>query len=130
MPRSSPRRHSTYGLTMRKFLKWVFRILLLLVVLLVAALIFRNQIAKFIIEWQLRDYTGTDVKIGRVEIGIVSSFLRIEDLRLKNTREFGGSTFMDVPEIYIEYDRAALMSGKFHATIGRLNVSELNVIKN
>jgi len=115
---------------MRKFLKWVFRIFLLLVVLVVAAVIFRNQLFKWFTEWELHDETGMIVSIGKMEVGIASPFIRIENLRLKNTRAFGGGTFMDIPEIYVEYDRDAIRAGKFSATLARLNLSEVNIVKN
>lgn len=115
---------------MRKLLKWVFRIVLLLVLLVIALLIFRNPVAKFATEWQIRDETGMDVKIGKLEIGIASSVIRIENFKLTNRREFGGSIFLDIPELYVEYDRNALASGKFHATLVRFAMAEVNIVKN
>lgn len=115
---------------MRKFLKWTFRIVLVLVLLVVAVIIFRNSIAKFVTEWQLGDETGMDVKIGKMDVGIATSIIRIENLKLKNTTEFGGSTFLDIPEIYVEYDRDALASGKFHATLVRFTMLEVSIVRN
>jgi len=115
---------------MRRLFKWTFRIVVLLVLLTVAVIIFRNSIAKFVVEWQLADETGMETKIGKLEIGISSSMIRIENLKLKNTKEFGSSTFLDIPEIYVEYDRDALAVGKFHATKARFTMTEVSIVKN
>jgi hypothetical protein len=115
---------------MRKLFKWTFRIVLLLIVLVVLAAVFRNHIIKFITEWQLREETGMHASIGKIQVGIRSPFIKIENLRLKNTREFGGATFINIPEIYLEYDRDALVAGKFHATVARFNMSDVNIVRN
>lgn len=115
---------------MRKFLKWTFRIVVLVVLLVVAVIIFRNSIAKFVVEWNLADETGMEVKVGKMDVGIATSVIRIENLKLKNTKEFGGSTFLDIPEIYVEYDRDALVSGKFHATLMRFTMTEVSIVRN
>ena len=115
---------------MRKLFKWAIRIVLLLIVVVVLAAVFRDDIIKFVTEWQLRQETGMETSIGKMQVGIGSPFIRIEKLRLKNTREFGGATFVNIPEIYVEYDRDALVGGKFHATVARFNMSDVNIVRN
>ena len=45
-------------------------------------------------------------------------------------RHFGGTLFLDVPELHIEYDRAALRRHEIHITFMRVNLRELDVVKN
>jgi len=71
-----------------------------------------------------------DVKIGRFSVGIFSPIVTIEKLKLYNRPEFGGIPFVDIPELYVEYDRAALRQRKLHLRLMRFSLAELTVVKN
>ncbi len=115
---------------MKTLFKWVFRLGFLLVVLIVALVLGKDAIIKAAVERQIRAQTGMDVKIGRFSIGIFSPVATIENFRLYNTPEFGGTPFLDIPELHVEYDRAALAQRKLHVTLLRFNLAELNIVKN
>src|SRR5208337_1735123 len=38
--------------------------------------------------------------------------------------------FIDIPEIHVEYDRAALARRELHVTLLRFNLGELDIVKN
>ena len=119
---------------MKKLFKWIFRlflILFLILVLLVALLIlFLDPIAKSLAERQIRQQTGLGVTIGRLSIGLKSPTLAIENLKLLNTAEFGGSSFVDIPELRVLYDLEALRSRKLHLEMMRCNLGELHIVQN
>jgi len=115
---------------MKSLFKWLFRLCLLLVVLIVAAVLGKDAMLKAAVKRQIRAQTGMDVKIGRFSVGIFSPVVTIEDFRLFNTPEFGGTLFVDIPELHVEYDRAALAQRKLHITLLRFNLAELNIVKN
>ena len=115
---------------MKWLFKWLFRLGLLLVVLIVVLVLSKDAIMKAAAEQRIRAHTGMDVKIGRFSIGILSPVVTIENLKLYNRPEFGGAPFIDMPELHVEYDRAALSRGKLHITLMRFNLAELNVVKN
>jgi len=115
---------------MKSLFKWLFRLCLLLVVLIVAAVLGKDALLKAAVKRQIRAQTGMDVKLGRFSVGIFSPVVTIEDFRLYNTAEFGGTPFVDIPELHVEYDRAALAQRKLHITLLRLNLAELNIVKN
>jgi len=115
---------------MRRIFKWVFRLFALLIVLAVALVMFKDAILKSLVERQIRAQTGMDVKIGRFSAGILSPVVNIENFKLYNPPEFGGTPFLDIPELHVEYDRFALAGRKLHITLLRLNLAELNVVKN
>lgn len=115
---------------MKSLFKWLFRLCLLLVVLIVAAVLGKDAMLKAAVKRQIRAQTGMDVKIGRFSVGIFSPVVSIEDFRLYNTAEFGGTPFVDIPELHVEYDRAALGQRKLHITLLRFNLAELNIVKN
>lgn len=115
---------------MKKLFKWVFRLLLLLVALVVLLVLFRNSIAKAAAERHIRSETGMEVTIGRVTIGLKSPTITIQNFVLMNTADFGGSRFLDVPELHVEYDLASLFSRRVYLKLLRFNLGEVHVVQN
>jgi len=115
---------------MKWLFKWCFRLMLLLVVAIITLVLFKDAIMKAVIEQRIRARTGMDVKIGRFSVGIFSPVVTIEKLKLYNRPEFGGTPFIDMPELYVEYERAALRQRKLHITLMRFSLAELTVVKN
>jgi hypothetical protein len=115
---------------MRLMFRWAFRLLILLVILAVAAILLKDTLLKSMVEGQIRAETGLEVKIGKLELGLFAPTLTIENFRLFNNAEFGGSPFLEVPELYVEYDRKTLGSNRLHLLLVRLNLAELHVVKN
>jgi uncharacterized protein involved in outer membrane biogenesis len=114
---------------MRWIFKWIFRLVFLLVVLLVLALVFKDTIARVVLEHRIRDATGMDTHIGRASIALLSPTVTIDDLKLYNTPDFGGGTLLDMPELHLEYDREALVKSQFHIKLLRLDIAEVDVVK-
>ena len=115
---------------MLRLIKWLFILILVAVGLIVGLLLSKDAIAKAAAEQQIRAQTGMDVKIGRFSIGLLSPVVTIENFKLYNTPEFGGTPFLDIPELHIEFDRGALAQRKLHITLLRLNLAELTVVRN
>ncbi len=115
---------------MKRIIRWTIRIVVLLAVLIGLALLFRGQIAKAIVEKQIRAQTGMEARIGAVEIGINRPAVKIENLRIYNPPGYGDSRFVDIPEIYVEYDRAGLISRKLRLRLVRFNLAFVNVVEN
>lgn len=116
---------------MIKFLfKWLFRLFLLAVVLTVVVLLSYNSILRLMIEHNIRKETGMDAEIGSFHLSLTEPVLEIKDLKLYNPPSFGGTPFIDIPEIHVEYDRAALAKDELHITLLRFNLGELDIVKN
>ncbi len=115
---------------MKKLFKWVFRLLFWLVVLVVVLVLFRNVIAQTLLERRLRAETGMEVSIGRVQIGLTVPTLALLDLRMYNSDDFGRTSCLDVPELYVEYDPHALLAKRVHLKRVRLDLAELQVVRN
>ena len=109
--------------------RWLFRLLVLLIVLAVAGVLLLNPIAKELTVYRLKRDTGMDVKIGRFEVGILDPGLTIEHLVLYNTADFGGSPFVELPELRIQYDRGNFFSHNAHFKLIRINLTQLNVVE-
>jgi hypothetical protein len=114
---------------MKTLWRWAFRLFILLLVLLVAAILLMDTIAREIIKYQIRDRTGLEAKIGKLSIGLFNPTITAENVVLYNSAEFGGSPFIEMPELFIEYDRAALRSNKLHCKLIRLNLARFDVIE-
>ncbi len=114
----------------RSLIKWTLRIVVLAVVLVTLLLFFKDTILRIAAEHQIRAETGMDVKIGRFSSGLFSPVVTIENLKLYNTPEFGGTEFLIVPELHVEFDADALAQQRLRIKLIRLNLAELDVVKN
>ena len=110
--------------------KWLFRLFLLVVVLVVILLLSLNSILRVAVEHRIRAQTGMDAEIGKFSLGFVEPTVEIQNLRLYNPPSFGGTPFLNIPEIHVEYDRAALARHEIHVTLLRFNLGELDIVKN
>ena len=119
---------------MKCFFKWLFRLFIalvaLVVVMIVVLLLSYNSILRVVIEHNIRAQTGMDAEIGSVNLALTSPTIKIQKFKLYNSRDFGGTPFLDIPEIYVEYDRAALARQEIHITLMRFNLGELDIVKN
>jgi uncharacterized protein involved in outer membrane biogenesis len=115
---------------MKWLFKWIFRVVVLAIAIVVALVLSKDAILKALVERQIRSQTGMDVKIGKFSVGILSPVVNIGNFKLYNPPEFGGTPFLDIPELHVEYDRVALAGRKLHLTLLRLNLAEMNVVKN
>jgi uncharacterized protein involved in outer membrane biogenesis len=114
---------------MKFVFKWALRLLLLAVVLAVIFFLSLDSILRVIIQHNIRSQTGMDAEIGKFHLGLLEPVVEIKDLRIHNPPAFAGTPFLNIPEIHIEYDRAALKRNEIHITLLRFNLGELDVVK-
>ena len=115
---------------MIRLIKWVFIVVLVVISAAVGLVLSRDKIAKTAMEQQIRSQTGMDVKIGKLSTSLLSPVATIENLTLYNTAEFGGTPFLHIRELHIEFDREALAHRELHFKLLKLNIGELSVVKN
>jgi uncharacterized protein involved in outer membrane biogenesis len=114
---------------MKKILRWTLRLLILLVILLVAAILLLNTVARKFVERQLTEQTGLETKIGSVDIGLRTPYVSIKNLVIYNRPEFGGEPMIEVPELSVQYDLAALRAHQLHCKLLSLNVAQINIVE-
>ncbi len=90
---------------MRFLVRWTFRLVILAAVLAVALILSKDALLKSLAETQIRAQTGMDVRIGKLELGLFSPTLNVEDFKLYNPAEFGGSPLLDVPDLHVNIIR-------------------------
>jgi uncharacterized protein involved in outer membrane biogenesis len=118
---------------MTRPIRWLFRIVaglfLASIVAIVAAIMLMDTIVREVLIGRMRAATGMEVKIRSVHIGLLSPTLTIEGLKLYNTAAFGGSLCLDMPELHIEYDAAAVRMGMIHLPLVRLNLAQIDLVE-
>jgi hypothetical protein len=115
---------------MRWIFKWLLRLFILAVVLVVIFFLSLDSMLRVMMEHRIRAQTGMEAEIGKFSIGLVSPTITIKDLKIYNPASFGGTPFLNIPEIHVEYDRAALARREIHVTLMRFNLGELDIVKN
>lgn len=115
---------------MKKLLKWLFGLALLAIVLVVGFLLSLDSILRVLAEDRIHAQTGMDAEIGKFHVGLLEPEMTIQNLKLYNPPDFGGTPFLNIKEIHVEYDRDALRDGQIHVTLMRFNLGELDVVRN
>ncbi len=108
--------------------RWIFRTVVIVLILAIGAYLLIDPLAQSALERQLKEQTGLGVRIGDFQMELLNKRVTIEKLVLYNTAEFGGGPMLDVPEVHVEYDGSALGKGLLHLKLLRLNVAELHVV--
>jgi hypothetical protein len=116
---------------MKWIFKWMFRLFLLAVVLVVVIFSCRSIpfCACSLSTTSARRPAWTR-KSAAFNSDLPEPTIEIKDLKIYNPPSFGGTLFLDIPEIHAEYDRAALARREFHLTLLRFNLGELDIVKN
>ena len=115
---------------MKTILKWFFGAVLLVIVLAVVLLLSLDTILRTVAVNRIRAQTGMDVEMGEFHLGLLEPVVTIKDLKIHNPPSFGGTPFLNIPEIHVEYDRDALAKNKIHLTLMRFNLGELVIVRN
>jgi uncharacterized protein involved in outer membrane biogenesis len=115
--------------TMKFLVRWTFRFFIILLVLAVALVLLKDALLKSVAENSLRAQTGMDARIGKLELGLLSPKLTIEQLKLFNPAEYGGSPFVEIDELHLEYDLAALAWRNLRFRLVRLSLTEINIVE-
>jgi uncharacterized protein involved in outer membrane biogenesis len=113
----------------RRLIRWALYLFIVVVVLCVAAILLLNTAVKQLLESRLRTVTGMETQIGSVDVGLLTPTFTIENLKLYNTADFGGSIFIDMPELHVEYDPYAFRSRQLHFKLVRLDLQEVAIIQ-
>lgn len=89
----------------------------------------RNIIAKAALVRGMKALTGLDVSVGAIDVGIGKSYLSVRDVRLANPAGFADPVMAFMPELYIAYDLGAVLKNKIHLQELRINLEELDIVR-
>jgi uncharacterized protein involved in outer membrane biogenesis len=110
--------------------KLLVRILLVAVALIVLVFLFRNVIAREIVEVGVKRMTGFPLQIGAVDLGVFGGKLQVQNLKLMNPPEFNEKLFVDLPLFQVDYHTFSMLTGSPHVKEVDVNVAEVVVVKN
>ena len=71
--------------------KWLLRLFLLAVVLVVIFFLSLNSVLRVLVEHNIRKQTGMDAEIGRFQLGLTEPTVTIQNLKIYNPPSFGGT---------------------------------------
>ncbi|HEX9780637.1 MAG TPA: AsmA family protein [bacterium] len=109
----------------------VLKKLLFVVVILVVVLVLgKNLIAKAAIQGGVKAMTGLDLRVAKMDVGLLRSAVGIYGLQVKNPPGFTDPVMVDLPEIFVDYDLPGFFGGRVHLEEVRLNLKEFMVVKN
>jgi hypothetical protein len=128
---ASPRLSAIVGgvRNLKFILKWLLRLFLVGVLLFLIFLLSLDSILRAIAVHNIRSQTGMEAEIGEFHVGIGEPVITIKNLKLYNPPAFGGTPFLDIREIHVEYDRDALAQKKLHVKLLRFNLAELDIVR-
>jgi uncharacterized protein involved in outer membrane biogenesis len=115
---------------MKRLTRWLFRLLILAIVLLVALALLKDTVLKGLIERQVRLRTGLTLTIRTLDASLFSPVVRMDGARLFNPPDFGGSAMIEVPEVSFEYDLAKALTGSLRLRLLRLHLGEIGLVRN
>jgi hypothetical protein len=77
---------------------------------------------------QLRQSGVAEVEIGSLDIGLIRPRLVLKNVKLFAEPQLGGVQILDLPELFISYDRNALQRSELHLNEVRIQLTELALI--
>jgi len=111
-------------------LTWLALLLLALILLVIAAVAFRNPLLRTLAEYNINQQTGLQSKIGGLNVGFRSSSLSVTDCVLANPPGFGDTPFLRVPELYLKLDPAHSLENTLAFEEIRFHLASLSIVKN
>ena len=112
---------------MLKKILMVTGIVILVLVLIVA--LGKDIIAKTAITTGVKAITGLKLSIKSMKVGIITTMVGINEMKLYNPQGFTDPLMVDIPEIYVDYDLGAFLKKEIHLKEVRLDLKEFMVVK-
>lgn len=97
------------------------------VVVLVIA-VMKNPLAKGAVQSGVKMMTGLDLKMEKLDVGVLNSYVDIKNLKLNNPAGFPDPVMVELPEIFVDYNLGAFLQKKAHLEEVRLDLNEFYII--
>lgn len=108
--------------------KWLY-VAVAVLVIVVAVGMAKDLIIKVSVENGVEMATGLPLKMAYFHVSLLDHKVHIKGMEMMNPKNFKDRVMLNVPEIYVDYDPGAAMSGKIHLMVLRLDLKELYVVK-
>jgi len=110
-------------------MKFIKRLLFIIIVLIVLIVIGRNIIVRYGAPVGAR-VVGIKMSLGKVNIGLTDALIGIKDIQVKNPKGFPKGNMVEIKEIYIDPEVAGFLKDKIHLVEIRFDLDNLVIIKN
>ena len=114
---------------MNKFLRRSILVIVVLLALGITAILCRDPFLKLAAKQAIHDATGLTVEIANFKSGLRQPVIAMQGVKLYNQAGFGQSLMLDLPDLLVEFDQDLAAQGKLRFKQLRLNLAELNVIR-
>lgn len=115
---------------MKKKTKVLISISVGLLIILIVLLACKDILIKQGVKIGVKTALGLEMDIGKLKVGLLSSMIHIEDMKIYNPKGFGSESLADIPLIYVDYDLGSVIRGKIHCPEIEINIKEVAVVKN
>lgn len=110
--------------------RWILRILLGFLALLVVAFIARNFLMRKGLEAVVTETTGFPLEIGSFSLGLTDTRLDVGGMKLRNPEGFEDPRCLDIPRLVADPEVKSLFGRRIHIEEVVLEVAEVVVVKN
>jgi len=111
-------------------MKLLGKLLLVVLVVLVALVLARNIVVKVVAENGVRAVTGMPLSMGKFDMNLLSTFIDIENLVVKNPSGFHNTTLVEIPKILVDYKLSDILKGNIHLENLEFDMKQFTVVKN
>ncbi len=111
-------------------MKKIFILFLSIVVVLFILALSKDALIKISAENAVRVVTGLKLQIDVFKVGLLRPIVDIRGLTLFNPEGYPDKTMVDLPEIFVDYDLPAIITGNIHLRQMRIELKEFIVVKN
>jgi hypothetical protein len=109
--------------------RWALRLVAFAIVLTVAVVLFRDALLREWLLFRLRSVTGLETELAAVTLNLSEASLTLDQLRLRNSPEFGGSWLLVAPRLRFELDTAAFHRREIRLRSAEVHLAEASAVR-
>jgi uncharacterized protein involved in outer membrane biogenesis len=110
-------------------MKWIARILIVLVLLAALPALFGNRLVERYAVRAIKEQTGFTATVGGLKVGVVRPVVHITDLVLENPEGFPDAEALTVREVFVHYDRWSLLGRQPHLREVRIDIPRVVMVR-
>lgn len=110
---------------MKKYLK----VFIIVIIAVVGVGILKNMLIKMAITTVGSSVVGAPIKIRKFSLGIITQKVHIKDMAVGNPKGFPKGPLVEIPEIRVDYNIGALLTGKLHLSLVIFDLKQVVIVK-
>ena len=110
-------------------MKWLRRILIGLVIVVVGVVLGKNVIARAAVLGGVKMVTGLNAELSSLHVGIRNPVIAMKGFKVLNPSGYPDPVMLELPELYVVYDLSSFLKSRVHLRHLRLHLAEFVVVK-